>query len=63
MPRLAAIVAVESGTPACDSTHAMIAAESLPSARITERSIASPPEGCGRARRLTVVRIVSSSTG
>jgi hypothetical protein len=42
---LAAVAAVESGTPEWDRTHEMIAAESLPSARITERSIVSPPEG------------------
>ena len=47
--------------PECERTEAMIAPESLPSARITERSTAAPPEGCGRARRLTTVRIASSS--
>jgi hypothetical protein len=41
---LAVLAAVESGTPEWARIHAMIAAELVPSARITERSMTSPPE-------------------
>src|SRR5580693_7243968 len=39
----------------------MTAAESAPSATIAARSITSPPEKCGRAKRVTNARISSSS--
>jgi hypothetical protein len=50
-----------SGCPSWAAIHATIAAESAPAARIAALSMTSPPEPCGRDRRLTNMRIASSS--
>lgn len=61
-PVLRAGATVESATPSWSVIQLRIAAESSPSARITERSITVPPEECGRAKRLTRALIASVVT-
>jgi hypothetical protein len=50
-----------SGSPAWAMIHAMIAPASEPSARMAARSMTPPPDGWGRASRVTIARMASSS--
>jgi hypothetical protein len=61
-PDLEGLRTVASGSPPCATIHAMTASKSAPSARIAARSMTIPPEGWGRASRVSRERIVSSST-
>ena len=58
-PRGAAVGA--SGSPAWAMIQAMIAPASDPSARMAARSMTSPPDLLGRASRVTIARMASSS--
>jgi hypothetical protein len=60
-PCVATTDAAVSGCPSWAAIHAKIAAESGPAAMIAARSMTAPPEWCGRDRRATNMRIVSSS--
>jgi hypothetical protein len=60
-PCLETTGAAVSGFPSWAAIHAKIAAESGPAAVIAARSMTAPPEWCGRDRRATNMRIVSSS--
>jgi hypothetical protein len=60
-PCLETTGAAVSGFPSWAAIHAKIAAESGPAAMTAARSMTAPPKRCGRDRRVTNMRIVSSS--